>query len=184
MTVLRAYLLYYINTFSKLNTEASGCPVWCKSREDEDRYIVNFLAHEGIILDKDLILKKIPGYRAMAKLLLNSLRGRLGMRGDKTKKQFINDSDSLVKIITNDAYDVGRLYELDEESLVVSYKNKSESQLVQKSVNVVLAVYTTALACLHLYGYLDKLKENCLYYDSDSVIYIFKNDQTPLPVIT
>lgn len=51
---------------------------------------------------------------------------------------------------------------------------------MQTSVNVVIAAYTTALARLHLYSNLDKLQENCLYYDTDSVIFICKNDEKVL----
>lgn len=48
----------------------------------------------------------------------------------------------------------------------------------QPNVNVVIAAYTTAHARLHLYAYLDKLKEKVLYYDTDSVFFIKnKNDE-------
>lgn len=112
----------------------------------------------------------MSGYRSIAKLLPNSLWGRLGMRNDKTKKSFVNDSNELVKIITNDSYEVSRFYELDNKSSLVSYESVLDAQTVQKNVNVVLTAYTAALARIHLYNYLDQLKKNILYYDIDSVM--------------
>ena len=32
----------YIDTFLKLNTEASGCPAWFRTLADEERYIESF----------------------------------------------------------------------------------------------------------------------------------------------
>ena len=45
----------YIDTFLKLKTEPSGYPDWVLTPEDENRYIANFLASEGIRLDKEAI---------------------------------------------------------------------------------------------------------------------------------
>lgn len=41
----------YINTFLKIKTEASGYPSWCKTVEDEDRFIKLFHETVGILLD-------------------------------------------------------------------------------------------------------------------------------------
>ena len=57
----------YIDTFLKLKTEASGYPSWVQSPEDEDRYIQEFKASEGILLDKSLI-RKNASKRGLAKL--------------------------------------------------------------------------------------------------------------------
>ena len=43
----------YIDTSLKLKAEASGYPRWVQSPADEDRYISEFAASEGIQLDKD-----------------------------------------------------------------------------------------------------------------------------------
>jgi len=42
-----------------------------------------------------------------------------------------------------------------------------------KSINVIIAVYTTTHGWFELYCYLDLLSDRVLYYDTDSIIYIF-----------
>ena len=62
----------YIDTFMKLKAEASGYPSWVQSPADEDRYISEFAASEGIQLVKDAIGAK-PAKRGLAKLCVNSM---------------------------------------------------------------------------------------------------------------
>ena len=50
----------YIDTFFKLKTKVSGNPDRVQTPEDEDRFIANFLAREGIRLDKDVNAAKRP----------------------------------------------------------------------------------------------------------------------------
>jgi hypothetical protein len=46
----------------------------------------------------------------------------------------------------------------------------------------VIGAYVTAGARIHLHKYLDLLQRNCLYYDTDSLIY-YQSDAEP-PLIT
>jgi len=46
--------------------------------------------------------------------------------------------------------------------------------------NEEIASFVTAGARLHLYGYLDKLKEHALYCDTDSVIFVQPRDEASL----
>ena len=48
-----------------------------------------------------------------------------------------------------------------------------------KKTNVFLAAYTTAHARIKLYKILDILNKNVLYYDTDSIIYVYKPNVTP-----
>lgn len=171
----------YIDTFLKIKTENSDFPTWCNSDEDKLQYIRDYLAHEGIQLDFSQI-RKNDGYRSLAKLLLNSLWGRLGMRQDKTKKAFVKSSIHLLNLMLNSSLEVTSFSELDQDSLLVSYKMREECTQVHPTVNVVIAAYTTAQARMHLYGYLDILQERCLYYDTDSVIYTCKENEYKLPL--
>jgi len=45
----------YLDTFLKLYREAGRYPGWVRTPEDENRYIANFFASEGIRLDKEAI---------------------------------------------------------------------------------------------------------------------------------
>ena len=58
--------------------------------EDEDRYIANFYASEGIRLDKDAI-RSNAAKRGLAKLYLNSMWGKLTERNKRTKSKMISD---------------------------------------------------------------------------------------------
>lgn len=125
-------------------------------------------------------ISKNAGYRSLAKLLLNSLWGRLGMRTNKPKRAFVNSSDQLLKLLVNPSYEVNNFYELSDESLLLTYTLKPECEQIQSYVNVVLAAYTNVLARIHLYKYLDVLNERCLYHDTDSVIFTCKpNEERP-----
>jgi len=61
-----------INTFLKLNSEARGYPDCVQTPEDEDRYIANFFASEGIRLDEEAI-RPNAAKRGLAKLCLYSM---------------------------------------------------------------------------------------------------------------
>ena len=66
----------YVNTFLKIKQEASGYPSDCVTDEQKQRYIDLYYEREGIRLDPDNI-KYNPGLRYLAKLMLNSLWGKL-----------------------------------------------------------------------------------------------------------
>ena len=66
----------HINIFLNLKTEASGYPDWVGTPEDEDRYIDNFYASEGIRLVRETI-KPNAAKRGLVKLCLNSMWGKL-----------------------------------------------------------------------------------------------------------
>lgn len=84
--------------------------------------------------------------------------------------------------MTNPSFEVSSFIGLSDDSLLVSYKCRNECYELNPKVNVVLAAYTSALARIHLYGYLEKLQDRCLYYDTDSVIYTCAANQEPLPL--
>jgi len=166
----------YIDMFVKLKTSYSGFPSWCKSQADKDLFVKSFFENEGVLLDVNSIAKN-SGYRSLAKLLLNSLWGRLGMRTNKPKKVFVNNSDQLFKMIINPSYEVNNFHELSGDSLLLSYNLRSECDQIQSYVNVILAAYTSSLARIHLYKSLDMLKERCLYHDTDSIIFTCKPNE-------
>lgn len=171
----------YINTFLKIKTEATGYPSWCVNEGDKDKFIEDFHEREGIKLDKSSISKN-PGLRSLAKLMLNSLWGKLGQRDDKTQKTIVSTQQQLLNIITNPSYEVESFYELTQDSLLVAYKLRTESLLAQPNVSVVMAAYTTANARLELYKYLKFLGHRVLYFDTDSVIFTQKPGEENPPL--
>lgn len=133
------------------------------------------------MLDRNKI-KKNSGLRSLAKLCLNSIWGKFGERDCKVKKTFINERDHLLNLITNPSNETLSLYELSSEALLVSYKLLDECLMKQPNVNVAIAAYTTAHARLHLYKYLDLLKDKALYHDTDSVVFIKSPNDEGLPL--
>lgn len=171
----------YIDTFLKIKTEASGYPSWCKTETDKDNYIASFQSHEGIELERENIAKN-HGLRSLAKLCLNSIWGKFGERPDKIKKSFVNNQNDLLGLLTNPSNDVQSFYGLSDDAILVSYKLLDDANMKQSNVNVAIAAYTTAHARLHLYKYLDALGENVLYYDTDSVFFIKRQNEPGLPL--
>ena len=91
----------YVNTFLKVKQEASGWPDWCKSQEDKQQYIFQYLEKEGILLDYNSI-KRNPGLRSIAKLMLNSFWGKFGQRANLTQTSYISDPDQYFDMLTSD----------------------------------------------------------------------------------
>jgi hypothetical protein len=88
----------YIDTFLKLKAQASGYPSWVRTPEDEDLYIQSFEESEGIRLDKDEIGHN-PVKRALAKLCLNSMWGKLTERNNRVRTKMISEPRELYRFL-------------------------------------------------------------------------------------
>ena len=64
----------YVNIFLKIKQESSGYPKNCVTEEQKQQYVNEYLAVEGIQLDREKI-EHNPGMRALSKLMLNSFWG-------------------------------------------------------------------------------------------------------------
>ncbi|CAC5391371.1 unnamed protein product [Mytilus coruscus] len=79
--------------------------------------------------------------------------------------------EHITKIVFNEKYkDISTMI-LDENIVLTEYKEKEEYSKPNPSVNVYIALFTTAHARLKLYELLDILQESFLYMDTDSCIY-------------
>ncbi|CAC5412240.1 SLC8A [Mytilus coruscus] len=152
----------YVDTFMKYKQEASGCkcdPKYCKPDCENDKecktkiqYIIDNAAYN---LDIDKV-KHNSGLRFIAKICLNNLWGHF---------------EHITKIVFNEKYkDISTMI-LDENIVLTEYKEKEEYSKPNPSVNVYIALFTTAHARLKLYELLDILQERVLYMDTDSCIY-------------
>ncbi|XP_054259393.1 uncharacterized protein LOC128984131 [Macrosteles quadrilineatus] len=170
----------FINKFLKMKQEASGFPGWCETDEDKNKYIDDYFKKEGVQLEKDKIVKN-GGLRSLAKLMLNSFWGKFGQRENQTKATIVRDPKTLFKMLTSSEIDVNRVQIVNDEVLVVSWEYIEEVGEPLQNVNVVLAAYTTAQARLKLYEHLDALGGQVLYYDTDSVLYVYKGGLYRVP---
>ena len=69
----------------------------------------------------------------------------------------------------------------NEDVLEVSVMKKEDACEGTGKTNIFIACFTTAMARLKLYKELEKLGEQVLYYDTDSVIYRWKECQHYVP---
>lgn len=173
----------YINEFFKLKTEASGYPPGCDVDEEaKDEYIAEFERVEGIRLSKDRISVN-PSLRSVAKLCLVSLWGKFGQQEDKTTTEIVQSPVRLNELLFSPTDEVLTILPVNQDVLYVRYRLSAD--VVKSSfstVNVVVAAYTTALARLKLYSYLEKLDRSALYVDTDSVIYVSSPGSRELPL--
>ncbi|XP_054287996.1 uncharacterized protein LOC129003726 [Macrosteles quadrilineatus] len=170
----------FINKFLKMKQEASGYPEWCKTEKDKNKYITDYLGHEGIKLEKDKIVKN-GGLRSLAKLMLNSFWGKFGQRENQTKATIVRDSKILFQMFSSPEIDINRLQTVNDEVVVVSWEYLDEVGEPLSNVNVCIAAYTTAQARLKLYDHLEALGVQVLYYDTDSVIFYYRQGLYRVP---
>lgn len=172
----------YVDTFLKLKQECSGWPSWCANDDElKDRYIDSYLEKEGVCLDKTNISFN-AGLRYIAKLCLVSFWGKLGQRENLNQTSIISEPYDFFKMLTDPSIEVQSLITPDDDSVIVNWVRHDEGVIPLKTVNVVLAAYTTASARLELYKYLEKLNTRVLYFDTDSVIFTQKLGEWAPPV--
>lgn len=160
-----------VNLWLKHKQQASDWPEWCKTEDDKIRYIKDYAEHEGIELQAEEI-KKNEGLRSLAKLMLNSMWGKMGQNPNKSKIVYISDPAEYVTMMTDDRVEITDIIPVNDEQLALQWNEKSDFVQSLPNTNVVLAAFTTAHARLKLYTLLENLQERVLYFDTDSVVYI------------
>lgn len=171
----------FIDKFLKMKQESSGYPSWCKTDEEKERYVKDYFDHEGILLDPKKI-EKNEGMRSLSKLMLNSFWGKFGQRENQTKTTVTRDPKELFNLLVSPSDQVNRIKEVNEEVVVVNWQHLEEVGECLRTVNVVLAAFTTSQARLKLYEHLEKLGKQVCYYDTDSVIYVHRPGLYKIPV--
>ena len=165
----------YVNTWLKIKQEASGWPKDDMSEEAKQDYIQKYFEKEGIQLEYNNI-KKNPGLRTLAKLMLNSMWGKFGQRLNKTQIQAFDDPHAFHQFLDKDSLDVRHVSVVNDQTVEVHYQNQKEDIRVSPNLNIFVACFTTCHARLKLYNTLEALGERVLYFDTDSVIYL---EETP-----
>ncbi|GAA6228947.1 uncharacterized protein LOC109143113 isoform X1 [Lates japonicus] len=170
----------YIHTFLKGKQEASGYPPEATDRESREKYIRDYQDHQGILLDADKI-EANPVKRQVAKLCLNSLWGKFAQRDNLLKTNIVSDPEEFFSYLFSGKYQIEYFDILDSDRALIRWKYADRCvQPPGKQSNIFIAAFTTAHARLKLYSYLEKLQERVLYIDTDSLIYVVKEGETPL----
>ncbi|XP_064647462.1 uncharacterized protein LOC135500144 [Lineus longissimus] len=166
----------YINTFLQLKQQASDWPRGCASEEARQEYLRNYEEHEGIALDPKAI-EHNPGMRSLAKTMLNGFWGKLGQRSNLGQTIYVKDPDVLINLLLDPASRISDVYFVNNEMVRVQYTTMDAFVEPLKTANIAIACYTTAHARLKLFSILEPLGDRVLYYDTDSCIYIHREDQ-------
>ena len=168
----------YVNTWLKIKQESAGWPRWCQTDEQKQQYLQQYQEREGITLEQ---VEKNPGRKQVAKLMLNSFWGKFGERTNKPKTLQLKQPSELFNILTDGANEIQTLRICTDDILEVVYKQTEANDLPNNKTNIFIACFTTCHARLHLYKHLHTLQQQVLYYDTDSVIYSWKEGQEWIP---
>jgi hypothetical protein len=117
------HLADYVNTFLKMRQEASGWPEWSPNENDRWRYIRDYHEKEGILLPYNDI-KKNPGLRALAKLMLNNFWGKFGQRSNMPRIKYISEPAEYFDMLTSDQILVMGINFVSEEIVEMRYQYK------------------------------------------------------------
>ena len=140
-------------------------------RAKQERYIKDYFVREGVKLDPSKI-RKNPGLRSLAKLMLNSFWGKFTQRSNLYKIQAVAEPYDLYTLLNADEKQVHSIRVVNDEMLEIVYNFIDEADPVQVNTNIFIGCFTTCWARLKLYEALDSLNpEQVLYKVTDSIIY-------------
>ena len=162
----------YVNTWLKIKQQSSGWPshVGEDSQEQQQQYLDQYEAEEGIQLDPEKMVKN-PGLRTLSKMMLNSMWGKFGQRSNKTQVKEFDDPKKFSAFHESDKVDIRYVSVLTEDRVEIHYKHQVEDDPVSPNLNIFVAAFTTCWARLRLYSTLDLLQERVIYMDTDSVVF-------------
>ncbi|XP_060868772.1 uncharacterized protein LOC132943701 [Metopolophium dirhodum] len=159
----------YIKRFLKIKLETSS---WKNDYRTVNDYISAVKNAVGIDMDIENI-KENPGLRALAKICLNSFWGKFGQRPNQTKTEIISKPDRWYQVLLDSKLETENIVFLTDDLVEVSYKKINEYVGHEYNTSIYVAAFTTSNARLRLYTMLDNLGEKVVYYDTDSVFYIY-----------
>ena len=165
----------FIDKWVQLKQQASGYPDHVKTTEEKARYVHEYEQHEGIRLDPDRI-ERNEGLRSLAKLMANSHWGKASQRSINTQVTYVDDPLVYVKMMSDRTIEVHDIHYVNDKHVALQWSRLDDFDTGLPYTNVVLACYTTAAARLKLYELLERLQDRVLYMDTDSVIYLHRED--------
>lgn len=88
----------------------------------------------------------------------------------------------MLALLNNPLIDISTVRILSSEFLEVAYMRDDEETDKGTKTNILIAAFTTCQARLKLYESFEVLGDRVLYYDTVSVIYTWKPDQSEIPL--
>jgi len=170
----------YIDSWLKIKIEASGWPSSVKTEAQKADYIRMYKDRENITLDPEKICFN-PGLRSLAKLLLNSLWGRVGMSVDKLSTT-IKSVEQFHMLFSDNSIEIGTYHPIAGDKVMFNFRNINSGHKTNKKGNVIVAAFVTSWARIYLHKQLDRLGDRVCYMDTDSVIYTKREGEYEPPV--
>lgn len=160
----------FINDFIKIKVQATGWPRDGMNDNEKIEYIKSYKEKENIILDENQI-KNNPGLRSIGKLIVNSFWGKMGQKPNLSRTEYITEPQNFFKLLSDNTVIVNDALIISDETIQVDYEKETLFVEPPAHSSVVIASFTTSYARLELYKLLEKLQNQCLYMDTDSVIF-------------
>ena len=165
-----------MNYLAALKIAHTGWPKDVVTREQKELYVKGF-TDQGIKLTFEQVLAN-SCLKNVAKLIINSIWGRLAINADKFKNLGLTENiDHLVALYKNENSKY-KLLELMSSLKCPKILYKYEGGIVKRSsnVNVIIAAFVTSLSRLFLLKKIRKVP-NIMYTDTDSAIYVMPEDE-------
>nr|CAD2125230.1 unnamed protein product [Meloidogyne enterolobii]CAD2197109.1 unnamed protein product [Meloidogyne enterolobii]CAD2200914.1 unnamed protein product [Meloidogyne enterolobii]CAD2206300.1 unnamed protein product [Meloidogyne enterolobii] len=175
----------YISEFMAAKIHSSGFDNCMKGNfEKEEEFIKECKEKFGINIDRSKMGPN-KGKRTQAKLMLNNLWGRFSLRNFGLSQCAITDNPAeLHKFYNDKSIEITGLDELTDEILLITYIKKKDWIEEHNCSNVVISLWTTSAARIHLLRAMQKVvrSDGCklLYTDTDSLIFAHPINNCPL----
>ena len=173
----------YIDMFFKIKAQAKGFPGWVETEADKRKYCEDFARENGFELDMTEI-KEDPSLYAIAKLFLNTLWGYFCKNPDEQQQtEIFTENGKFQQWVNDDTKEKKNFCILDDNAILTTHKMRKEFKRTDCKGSIIHGAFTTAWARIHLAkeGLL-KLRRRVLYFDTDSVIYVKKKNESGLPL--
>ena len=111
-------------------TKAAGYPDWARTEDQKQQYISQYNEREGIKLEPTMI-RKTPGRKATAKLMLNSFWGKFGENLNKPSTLAIDTPAtpaSLFQVISDPLLRIQSIRICTEDKLEIVHSKVKENQ--------------------------------------------------------
>lgn len=113
--------------------------------------------------------------------------GKFGQKQNKKKYIYTADPSVLLKTLHDETKIVTDLdlvgdSEDSHHKVRISFSDKDSVAVSAPGTNVVIAAFVTSYARLYLFKTLEQIGANCLYTDTDSIIYKWRPGQFQVPI--
>uniref|UniRef100_A0A1I8BMX7 DNA-directed DNA polymerase n=1 Tax=Meloidogyne hapla TaxID=6305 RepID=A0A1I8BMX7_MELHA len=177
----------YMREFLAQKIHASGFDEKIRgNKEEEEKFVKECLERFGMKIEREKMISN-KGKRAIAKLAVNNLWGRFSLRNHGLSQTHITDDIAeLCEYIQNRSLKLSAIDELNLDTMMIRYEKKKEWIEEHDSSNVVISLWTTSAARLHLLKLMQKVVRtpgcSLLYTDTDSLIYAHPENNNPLNI--